>query len=487
MTFSGTISGPDLTGVLQFRKPARAELPRPQDKHIDDECEQAVLGGMMLDDAGCVAEAVAERLTPADFADARHQAIYKAILAAHERGEASSPLTLRPTFEGNPDFKELGGAKVYLIRLASEGADKRGQIRDRARHLRRLADKRRALDVADAIRDAVDASPIEAEPADLLRPATEALEASRAAAPRRHLTDAAELVMRKFAPVRYVVEPFLVEGFTILAGPPKIGKSWLSLDFGLSIATDTDALGTCEVTAGNVLVLALEDTERRLHDRLRKLLDGRSIPPGRLTLATEWRKLDEGGLDDIAAWCDQAEAPRCVIVDTLAKVRGKEDRTRGIYGNDYAANGGLKSLGDARRIAVIGVHHLRKGTSDDPLEQVSGSTGLTGQADTIMVLKRGRSAPEGTLFVTGRDIGEREDAIAFDGSTGHWRLLGDAEEFRRSEQRNAIIRCIQENGPIAPKDIAGIIGMKAGGVRSMLLKLKREGIVSADNKGRYIA
>ena len=72
---------------------------------------------------------------------------------------------------------------------------------------------------------------------------------------------AAELRGKTFPPIRFVA-PFIAEGCTILAGRPKIGKSWLMLATGLDVACD----------GGDVLYLALEDNERRLQTRMAKLL-----------------------------------------------------------------------------------------------------------------------------------------------------------------------------------------------------------------------
>src|SRR5262249_38993307 len=71
----------------------------------------------------------------------------------------------------------------------------------------------------------------------------------------------------------FVVEKILHEGATIVASRPKFGKSWLALQIGIAVATGMDALGRFRVVRpGRVLYLALEDTPRRIHDRLAALL-----------------------------------------------------------------------------------------------------------------------------------------------------------------------------------------------------------------------
>jgi hypothetical protein len=77
----------------------------------------------------------------------------------------------------------------------------------------------------------------------------------------------AELQKEKFPPMTYVVPDIVPEGVTILAGRPKIGKSWLALELCLGVASGTPVLGNIEPATGDVLYLALEDNPRRIHQQ----------------------------------------------------------------------------------------------------------------------------------------------------------------------------------------------------------------------------
>jgi hypothetical protein len=72
------------------------------------------------------------------------------------------------------------------------------------------------------------------------------------------------LMAATFPEPRWAVPGILLEGVSLLAGPPKVGKSWLSLGLGVGIAAGWTVLGEITVQAGPVLYLALEDTLRRL-------------------------------------------------------------------------------------------------------------------------------------------------------------------------------------------------------------------------------
>ena len=232
----------------------------------------------------------------------------------------------------------------------------------------------------------------------------------------------------------------------------------------------------------DVLYLAMEDTERRLKERLEVLLSGRPAPPG-LHFATEWRRLDRGGLEDLRKWLEDHPKARCVIVDTLVKVRKPARANRNIYDEDYEAVTGLKQMADQYGVTILLVHHLRK-TPDktDPFNEISGSTGLTGAPDTIMVLKRGRGQADGILHITGRDVDEEQLAMSF--QDGRRTLVGDAAEFAMSEARREIVKLLQYDGPMGPTAISQTLGKNLGTIKSLTFKMVQDGQIRNEG-GRY--
>jgi len=298
------------------------------------------------------------------------------------------------------------------------------------------------------------------------------------------ITTARDIQAMDFPPINYIVEPYIVEGLTIFAGKPKIGKSWLSLDIALGVAFGGVAMGSIEVDPGDVLYAALEDNPRRLKRRISQLLMEDVDWPDNLSFATSARRLDDGGLDDIARWADEAENPRLVIIDTFAKVRPVRSSKDSGYDADYAALTPLQQFAGERGLGVVLVHHLRKMEGDDPLDTVSGSTGLTGAADTVLVLARDSQGV--VLHGRGRDIDEIEQAMQFDQTTGRWSILGDAADVRRSDERRAIQKAISAAGePLSPSEIAAATGMKDANVRVLLHKMAKDGEVTKGGRGRY--
>jgi len=261
---------------------------------------------------------------------------------------------------------------------------------------------------------------------------------------RDGIITAATLQNMPFPAVRYVLPGYIPEGLTILAGKPKAGKSWFALDLAIAVASGRFTLGTLKPPQGNVLYLALEDNPRRLKRRIAKILGEQTPWPPCLTLKTQWRRTDAGGITDISEWVAEAENPRLVIIDTLERIRPMTTGKAQAYTSDYQAIEGLQKLAGDCGLAVLVVHHVRKMEADDPFDTISGTLGLTGAADTILVLKRQSGSM--TLFARGRDIEELETALQFSKETCRWSILGDAADVHRSAERTAILQALRGAG-----------------------------------------
>jgi hypothetical protein len=296
---------------------------------------------------------------------------------------------------------------------------------------------------------------------------------------------AADIMAMEFAPPKWAVPGVLSEGCNLLCGPPKVGKSWMSLGLGIDVALGGKAFGSIDVDAGPVLYLALEDTARRLQNRLGKVLGDRAAPAA-LTLATECPPLPQGGDQAIAAWLDRNRDARMVIIDVFAKLRGNAAPGASAYDADYAAVGRAKRVADDYGVAFVLVHHVRKAGSDDFLTEVSGTNGLAGAADATLVLKRARNQGDGVLHVTGRDVDEAEYALTFNADKGAWQMLdGPAEDHQIGETRAKILRWLRQAPGSTPKAIAEGTSLTYGTVNKTCQRMLADGQLSADTGGRY--
>jgi hypothetical protein len=231
---------------------------------------------------------------------------------------------------------------------------------------------------------------------------------------------AQDLLDADLPPARYAVDRLVPEGLTLLVGSPKVGKSCLALSLAVAVAAGGRAFGTVAVDPGDVLYLALEDGPRRLRDRLVRLVhDG---APGRLAFVLDAPRVGEGLVEELDRWANSCLDPRMVVIDVLARV--KPHGNGRAYDDDYASLAGLQQWATDRGIAVLVVHHTRKAHSDDYLGAVSGTHGLAGAADAVLVLTRPRTERRGLLAVTGRDLDEAEYALDFDAGLTTWRTVG---------------------------------------------------------------
>lgn len=295
-----------------------------------------------------------------------------------------------------------------------------------------------------------------------------------------------QLMAAEFPEPKWAVPGILAEGVNLLAGPPKVGKSWLSLGLSLAVAAGGYAFDSVPVQGGPVLYLALEDTPRRLQTRMRKILGGQAAP-SQLTLVTECPPFPQGGSDAIAGWLKRNPDARMVVIDVFAKMRGPAPQGVSQYDADYVAVGYAKRIADHYGIAVVLVHHVRKQGSDDFLTEVSGTNGIAGAADATLVLKRARGQADGILHVTGRDVDEAEYALRFQAASGAWQMLdGPASDHTIGDTRAAILRYVRENPGVRPRDIAAALpDIDADTVRRYCSRMAGVGQLAKDAGGRY--
>ncbi len=236
--------------------------------------------------------------------------------------------------------------------------------------------------------------------------------------------DAVTLMNMIFEGSRAIIPGLIYVGLAILASRPKDGKSFLVLKLGLCLAAGESFLGFPPVTC-DVLIFALEDTLDRLQDRLKLM----SCPKTeRLHLATTSKGLSEAIFEELDAQLIAFPNIKVVIIDTLQKIRHRSGDVG--YNADYEDLGALKEYADSRGIAILLVHHTRKADAESEFDRISGTSGITGVTDTMMVLSR--SEDEATLRIKGREFEESVCHLAF--SDGDWNLIDEVELRRRCEK-----------------------------------------------------
>ena len=223
-------------------------------------------------------------------------------------------------------------------------------------------------------------------------------------------------------PIEYCVDGLISQGLFVLAGAPKVGKSWLALDMCLSIAKGEKVLGK-ETLCGHAVYLSLEDSLIRLQNRLYELTDE---PSDNLNFAIMAESISNGLPEQIEYCRKRFDDLKIVVIDTLQKVRNESESS---YGSDYKELSVLKALADKLGIAIVLVHHTRKCSDSDPFNMISGSTGLSGCVDGSMVLiESKRGSRKAKLHCVGRDIENQEINVVFENS--RWKVSDDIKNVK---------------------------------------------------------
>lgn len=253
---------------------------------------------------------------------------------------------------------------------------------------------------------------------------------------------ARDLLAKEYEPLAEIVQGLIAPGLYILAGAPKTGKSWLSLDMCMAVSNG-ESLWNQETIKSDVLYLALEDAERRIQQRLQLLSDGEV---GNIYFATEVEPIGDGFERQITSYLENNQNIKMVVVDTFGKARGGKVCKCG-YIEDYAVMSSIKKLAMRFDIAVVLVHHTRKKESNDIMDMISGTNGIFGCADGGMVLLRSdRLEGEATLYTTSRDFKDNKFNIRLNRETMRWDLRDDNDGAENNEIVTALISHVRKVG-----------------------------------------
>ena len=216
-----------------------------------------------------------------------------------------------------------------------------------------------------------------------------------------------------------IIGGLLYPGTYLLAGAPKVGKSFLVAQLAFHISTG-QPLWEFPVQKSTVLYLALEDDYQRLQDRMFRMFGVESTE--HLHFATCAKQLGSGLEEQLELFLHEHPDTRLIIIDTLQKVR----EVGGVsysYASDYEIVGKLKTFADKHGICLLLVHHTRKQPASDKFEMISGTTGLLGCADGAFLLQKERGTTmNSTLDVVGRDQSEQRLHLVRDREHLFWNL-----------------------------------------------------------------
>ncbi len=218
---------------------------------------------------------------------------------------------------------------------------------------------------------------------------------------------------------KFVIKELLPQGLAIIGGAPKVGKSWLMLDWCVRIAKG-ETIWNFPTTKGTTLYVSLEDTASRLQERLLSVTD--EAP--NVFFTTFSFKIGEGLEEQIKSFVADHPGTALIVIDTFQMIRNTGSEVS--YASDYNEIEILKKLTEELKITILLVHHLRKQGDSDPFNMLSGTNGLAGGVDTMFVLdKSKRCSANATLYCSGRDIEDREIELCFDKDNCVWNFVSD--------------------------------------------------------------
>jgi hypothetical protein len=292
------------------------------------------------------------------------------------------------------------------------------------------------------------------------------------------------IIETDYPALRFIVARLVVEGLMLLAGRPKIGKSWLALMLALAVVSGGKFLGHDVTDRAEVLYCALEDSPRRIKKRLAVL--GASSAPENLHFLFELPKLDVGGANALDAWLAAHECVRLVIVDVFNRIRGAKAKGVEPYQHDAAEMAKLQVVAQRRGVTIVVLTHDRKAGAEDWLERITGTLGVAGTADTVALLERDRQAVNGRLRVVGRDLEDELD-LGLEFAGGRWSPLGPGEVLDLSLERQKIVAGIPTSGEgLSPTQIEKATGVSVNTIKHALPALIKDGWVRLIGTGRYL-
>jgi hypothetical protein len=303
------------------------------------------------------------------------------------------------------------------------------------------------------------------------------------------LVNARELQTMELKPINWIIQDLLPEGLLILAGRPKIGKSFLALNMSLAIANGSYALGFFKANQNSVLYIPYEDNYRRLQDRINRMLGEEHYKeaPENLLIPKDcdFPKMTIEGIDSLAKILDENSNIKLVVIDTLGRaiVRNNK-RNSNQFQDEYDFGASLQKIALQRHISILLVHHTTKQKYEDVFDQVLGTTGLTASPDSLMLLSKD-SNKEFILSITGRDIEEKEYSVKFQNCI--WIVESEKGKITTPEREEIISLFMEYERPLKTKEIAEHLGKSVANVSKMLGKMVNdESLRKGEKYGEYI-
>jgi archaellum biogenesis ATPase FlaH len=295
------------------------------------------------------------------------------------------------------------------------------------------------------------------------------------------ITTAKTIFDTEYPEEKYLVEGLIpLTGIMLLCGPSKSGKSFLMLSLGHAISTATSFCGISILEPCRCLYLSLEDSERRLKSRMKKM--GLN-PDYSFFIATRWA-CNQKAVNELRTLLTEDPEIKVIIIDTLGAISQKRETTG--FQADYDFIYQFKILAEEFEIQIILTHHTRKMRDDyDMYNDILGSVANMAVADTILLLQRQRNSSNALLSCISRDFQEKTYELKFTENCT-WEMEGEASQRASTPERQRILDVLIEHGELRPSEISEYLkGQSSKNIANLLSLMRDEGLVVNGSKSGY--
>ena len=277
--------------------------------------------------------------------------------------------------------------------------------------------------------------------------------------------DMPTLMKTELPPMLWAVGGILPEGFVCLAGRPKAMKSWTALKIVYAVQNGIDFLGH-KTNKGDAIYFGLEDSKRRIKDRVEKLGFSHLKQP-QIVLGGDVPYLGFGFEECLENWIKSKENPRLVVIDTLARIKPRQSKSSGTaYDSDNLLMNGIQKLAVQNNLTVMFITHLSKASQEYSFDKIQGSVGIQGMTDAMWMLDRGDGiSTKASLKGRGRDILDFEYALTWDNESMSYNFEGNLVEINKNENRREIVVAMEQLHndlkEVRPSDVAKYYGVNS--------------------------
>lgn len=404
----------------------------------DREAEQTLLGCCLVSyDAIQTARPI---ISPNDFTTVDNQLVFEAILAVADEKSVADPLLVADYLEKTDKLNRAGGSgRIYELQASiveTESTEFYAEIVSELSIRRQLISNANTL-IGNAQDRSIDLEDIQDQQIKFSD-----LQLVNPNKWKTKTTD--ELAAEEIPPIKWIIPELVPAGLTIIAGPPKIGKSFLCWNLAFAAAMQGVALSAITVEEqSNVLYLALDDDRKLLQQRHQEILKDQNIPKNVYLIDSESNvMLNSVGLHQLERYVDKYQT-NFVIVDTWQHARPELPNTnkKTSYDIDYELLIPIRKFAHRKNIAIMLVTHTRKGSDlDNPFNMIQGSTGIQAGCDTLLMLTKEGDAP--VLRTSGRRVFYNEYSMTL--ADGLWQMHEYEPQVRTSDEAERVLEALKE-------------------------------------------